>query len=303
MPPPMGSVMSRFSFFTVLLALAVSAPAQVSTNGGYATQSGPAVPATPASPPILYAPIVRLGQGPTQPMEATDQAVAPATQTTVTEQEGQPFNFGAAQVGVPSEEGGVGQEVDGRSLAEVAREMKQKPNGTNARIYTNSDIDSLNNTGGLSGTATATNGNNQDNWSGNNGVINPDGQPANAVGAPAQNQTAPQQQGPRSPFSPPAGVTQQNNAPSNNAPQAEVQIHPLQQRGTLMAQNSEQNAPLAQNAQSSPAKADQNAEPAQNDNSAGTLPKTASRLPLLGVLGLFTISMGIFVRYQRAKAK
>jgi hypothetical protein len=33
------------------------------------------------------------------------------------------------------------------------------------------------------------------------------------------------------------------------------------------------------------------------------LPSTASRLPLIGVAGLFSVTMGIFVRYQRAKAR
>jgi hypothetical protein len=64
-----------------------------------------------------------------------------------------------------------------------------------------------------------------------------------------------------------------------------------------MAQNNSANAGIPQSS-------DQTGNSGSNAAAApATLPKTASRLPLLGVLGLFSISMGLFVRYQREKTK
>ena len=66
-----------------------------------------------------------------------------------------------------------------------------------------------------------------------------------------------------------------------------------------MAQNNQPPIPQYQNAAS---QSDANA-PVQNDAQAAQLPHTASKLPLVGVMGLFTICAGFFVRYQRAKAR
>ncbi len=317
--------MARFTILTVF-ALAACSFAQVTvTNSNFATTPGPAVPATPVSPPIMYTPIIQLGQAPTQPMQAVatqngliaietqqpqqqtqqNATLAPATSPT-------PFNFGVAQFDVPAATGGVGQDINGKSLGEIAREQRQHPIGTNARVYTNNDIDQLNQTGNTVSNPSAHT--NADNWSPNNGVINPNGpttetQP-NAVGAPPQQNQSPT--GIHSPFAPkpqsqsysPAGIDMTPTQPQAR-PQADV--HPLRQRENVeLAQN---NPPAPPQTQAAPAQnqppQSQGSErqPSESQAQASQLPRTASRLPLVGVAGLFSVSMGIFVRYQRAKAR
>jgi len=223
-----------------------------------------------------------------------------------------PFNFGVAQFDTALGTGSVGQDINGKSLADLARE-RRRPNATNARMYTNSDIDQLNQVGGTVSTPSAQ-ANNNSNWSPNNGVITPDnGQPSqNTVAAPAQQNQSQPPTGNHTPFGPkpqsqnpsPSGIDMTPSQPQSR-PQSEVR--PLTQReGVEMAQNDPANAPLAQQDQSSNAggqTASAQNQPAQDQSSASQLPRTASRLPLVGVAGLFSVSMGIFVRYQRAKAK
>lgn len=254
----------------------------------------------------MFAPVVRLDQGQTQPFQANanNSGVVPEQPVQGTELEGlqpakaQPFNFGVARFDRSFEPGAgsVGQDINGKSLGEIAREMRQHPNGTNARVYTNTDLNNLG--GGMTGAASTAA---QDNWSGNNGVINPEGQPAQpAMAAPQNNEPTPQ--GQRSPFAPP--ITQSTPEP-NTAPEPE--IRPFARRGepaggepVQMAQANPGNSPLsAQAAPSDSGRSRQSAKPTSDNE----LPHSASRLPLLGVLGLFTVTMGIFVRYQRQKTK
>ena len=314
--------MARLTILTVL-ALATCSFAQVTvTNSNFATTPGPAFPAVPASPPIVYTPVVQLGQAPTQPMQAVatpngliavgpqqEQQAAQENATLAPAASATPFNFGVAQFDAPAAAGGVGQDINGKSLGDIAREQRQHPVGTNARVYTNTDIDQLNQTGNAV-TNPSAQANNADNWSPNNGVINPgaptESQP-NAVGAPAQQNQSPT--GVHSPFAPkpqgqtysPAGIEMTPTQPQAR-PQAD--IHPLRTRDNVeLAQNTAPTSPQDQaadaNAQSHPA---QN-PPAQDQAQTSQLPRTASKLPLVGVAGLFSISMGIFVRYQRAKAR
>jgi hypothetical protein len=297
---------------TVLLA--VSSFAQVTvTNNGFATSTGPAIPATPVSPPIMYTPIIQLGQAPTQPIRATVPSdLLPPTQPQVNPEASTdiagsrtPFNFGVAQFNGSAEYGSVGEDINGKSLGEVAREQRQHPNGTNARVYTNSDIDQLNQVGNSVNVPSAQANNSNDNWSPNNGIITPENsQPGqNSVAAPPQsNQQMPT--GNHSPFAPtpqssnpqsysPAGIQSAPQPPAQ--PQAEARPFSHRER-TEIAQTNPQEEPLAQGQPAS------QAEPAQNQPQA-QLPRTASKLPLVGIAGLFSVSMGIFVRYQRAKAK
>lgn len=282
--------MARFTILTVL-ALAACSFAQVTvTNTGFATTPGPAVPGTPVSPPIVYTPIIQLGQGPTQPItavaeqpEVTNPTLAPASMPS-------PFNFGAAQFDTSAGSGSVGHDFDGKSLGEIAREQKHRPAPANARMFTNSDIDKLNQTGG-SVSSPSLQANRNDNWTPNNGVINPAG-PANAqpnaVAAPSQPNQTPT--GNQTPFQPkpqsenysPAGIG------SDRQPVELAQNNPP-------APAQDQEAPSQVQASSSQSEP----SPAQ----ASQLPRTASRLPLVGVAGLFSVTMGIFVRYQRAKAR
>jgi hypothetical protein len=260
----------------------------------------------------MFAPIVRLDQGMTQPMQATasSNGVIPQQATSVAETQNataqgslpmgqsQPFNFGVAQfdrLGGMTGEGGVGQDINGKSLGEVARELKQT-NTVNARTFTNNDINNLNQSGGISGTATAATGK-QDNWSPDNGVINPNGMPAepNAVGAPQQDQQQPT--GVRSPFAP---RSQSYNPAPSNEPGPQAYEKPSAQLPVEMAQNNE--GPLSQDQNTNQASNSQ-AQPSNDKAKGSQLPGTASKLPLIGVLGLFTVCAGIFVRYQRARAR
>jgi len=274
----------------------------------------------------MFTPIVQLGQAPTQPMQATapaDMLPAAGTQQdqqtaslgAITGSRNIPFNFGVAQFETASGAGSVGQDINGKSLGDVARERRH-PNASNARMYTNSDIDQLNQVGGTVSTPSAQ-ANNNSNWSSNNGVITPDNcQPTqNTVAAPAQQNQA-QPPANHTPFGPkppsqnpsPTGIDMTPSQPQSR-PQSEVR--PLTKReGVEIAQNDQQNAPQAQpdqsssNAQTATAQSQPAQDQApQNHWKASQLPRTASRLPLVGVAGLFSVSMGIFVRYQRAKAK
>jgi hypothetical protein len=247
------------------------------TNQGFATTPGYAVPATPVSPPIMYAPIIRLDQGPTQPVEAV--AVAPNETTAASNgaapQEALPFNFGMAQYEVASSAGGVGQDINGQSLADFARKQRKGKAPVNAKVYTNSDIQALPQPVGTVG-ANAPVGS----WSPNNGVINPEGQ-ANASRMPSQtNQNRP-------PFPPKSNLD--TPVEPENAQEA-AGVRPVNPAGTEIAQNN-QPAPFSQPSS--------NSASSQNEE----LPQTASRLPLIGVLGLFTVCAGMFVRYQRARSR
>lgn len=201
--------MSRVSLTIILLfASVICSPAQVTvTQQGFATTPGPAVPATPVSPPVLYAPLARFDQGQTQPMEATQapQLSTTQTQSTTAATQPQPFNFGVAQFDSPVKMGGVGQPVDGKSLGEFARELRQKQASGNARTYTNSDINNLRQPGAVSGAATTTGAKEVDAWTPNNGVIDPNGIPAtppaqDSVGSPTQSPD--QRTGPLAPKEP-----------------------------------------------------------------------------------------------------
>ena len=321
--------MARLAVLTALVVAlaAVSSGQVVVTNSGFATTPGPAIPATPVSPPILYTPIFQLGQAPTQPIQATAAAnglsqngatqpnaeqttvgnsapltleVVPATNTAKSAPT--PFNFGVGQFDSSNTAVGIGEDMNGKTLGDVAREQRQHPS-TNARVYSNNDIDKLNEVGGTVSAPSAQANNKNDNWSPNNGVITPENsQPAqNSVAAPAQNQTP---TGVHSPFAPRSQSTRHagiDTTPDQPQSRPQSEARPLEKsEGVEMAQNNPQNAPLAQS--QSDNSAVQNA-PAENQAQAKQLPHTASRLPLIGVAGLFSVTMGIFVRYQRAKAK
>jgi hypothetical protein len=277
-PVNLGQPMFRtLSLILVVLAVVTSSPAQVTvTNQGFATTPGPAVPATPVSPPILYAPVVRLDQGPTQPMEASASSTGGESQSVAVQpvQQGaahpQPFNFGVAQFDTLAMQGGVGQPVDGKSLGDFAREQRQRSNVHNARTYTNTDIQNLRQPASTTEDQGA-GSKGAGNWVPNNGVIDPNGVPAetpasNSVAAPTQNQSPAENSTPFGPKSP--SMTPKPKPRAYLEGTNEVHLARLRQAGT-----EEQ------------------------------LPQTASKLPLIGVLGFFSVSMGIFVRYQRAKTK
>jgi hypothetical protein len=217
------------SFLTLLFALAICSPAQVTvTNQGFATTSGPAVPATPVSPPILYAPVVRLEGGPTQPIEAVPGPPETEAQSSQPQaQQPQAFNFGVAQFDTPILQGGVGQPINGMSLGEFARQQRQKQSASGVKTYTNSDIQGLRQPASVND---STQGGKTDNWVPNNGVIDPNGvspQPStdNTVGAPAGRQ-------PQRPNSTPFGPKSPSVTPRLK-PKAEIESADPVEFGTL----------------------------------------------------------------------
>ncbi|HLH06315.1 MAG TPA: hypothetical protein VKW78_03685 [Terriglobales bacterium] len=143
----------------VLLVLASAAllSAQVAvTPYGYGTQQGPVVPVVVASPPLLYTPIVHLGDASTAPypvagtataLAESEGAPAPppavvvvAPQQVTPQMAGNqavepPFNFGMAQYSTyPT------MHQARPDLAEVARKLKEQKESMSAKTFTNSDI-------------------------------------------------------------------------------------------------------------------------------------------------------------------
>jgi hypothetical protein len=293
--------MSRFSLFFAFLTLALASCAQVMVqSNGTAAAAGTGIQGAPVSPPTLFAPIIRLDQGQTEPIDAS--ALNPrvlaidSLQQQQQESQGQsgngaavatsrvrpqPFNFGVARYDLNQFAGPSAD--NGQSLGDLARQLKQRQQNVNAKSFTNADIQRIDQqtTGGVAGATAA--GNN--NWPDNNGVITPGGSNApGSVGAPVQNQN--QGQSPKSPFAP----RSQNAEPAN--PSGAASDRPYE-----TAPNNSANAGIPQPQAQSSAAANSNSG---SDNSS--LPGTATRLPLIGVLGFFSVSMGLFVRYQRAKA-
>lgn len=184
---------------------------------------------------------------------------------------------------------------NGKSLGEVAREIKQKDQNLNAKTYTNSDIDRMNQATGISSTTT-----NASNYPANNGVITAPSNNQNTIAAPTQNQSTtgtepliPRSSGPL----PTTNHTPNAPAPQPRSPQASAR--PPANGPYEMAANNPANSGIPQAGNERTAAA--NRDNGESDRSNRQLPKTASRLPLIGILGFFSISMGFFVRYQRAK--
>jgi hypothetical protein len=289
--------MLRSAFVTLALALGAAASAQVTINGGNATTYPVAV--TPqmantvnaegtASVPAINPPVAHVGPAaaaPTIPGEPMQPAVAASqevTSNTTSLAPGQPMNLGVSGEDVNSD-----QDLGGKSLAEAAREMKHHDQTMNAKMYTNADIDKLNQSAGASNGISANVQN--DNWPANNGVIT---QQPSAIGSPAQNQSTTG----TSPLVP--QIAPNSNQPSvqpETPPQA-MNVKPSAGEPYEMTQNNPSNAGIPQTSDQS------GSNDANTAAAPATLPKTASRLPLLGVLGFFSISMGLFVRYQREKA-
>jgi len=293
--------MPRTAFITALLTstLAIAAAAQVAVNGGYATtipSGAPSVPAittptahvgpeaTPENAPGYSGPAVvqipsEIVQRPAEQVQNQQQTTAaPATA---------PFNFGVAQYDSGVTAGDLGQ-----PLGETARLMRQRAQAAHAKTFTNADIQRMDSSSGtVSGIPNQAN----DQWPDNNGVISPE--PANSAQQPPAPNANPAASG--SPFAPKGYTAQPSD--NNAAPQAFAK--PSASQPYLMAQNNPSNAGIPQSNATGNAAANPTDNTANNnaDNQNASLPKTASRLPLLGVLGFFSIALGMFVRHQRAK--
>jgi len=277
--------MLRSGIIASLLAFAlanVAAAQVVYTNGGYATTDSAVVDAQGApSVPAINTPFAHVGPE-APPQTDQSQQITPETASSNNNASGEPVKLGAAQIEVNQFVNG--SDANDRPLGEVAREMKQQAQPANAKTFTNADIQKLNQSG-TSNNPSVPNAKGNDEWPANNGVVTPEpNNPQGVTAAPSQNQRptgmspfAPRSQGQPETQPPP----QANAKPSAGSPYE-------------MAQNNPANAGIPQQ--------DNQASSSNSDHaSATTLPKTASRLPLLGVLGFFTVAMGLFVRYQRGK--
>lgn len=314
--------MKRSALFTlVLLMSAALAFGQATvTPSGQATTSGVAVPVAPYSPPLLVTPIVHLSTASTLPATnggavaapepptapgiraevqygqpvvylgvqepAAEQTTAPAT---VAGQ--QPFEMGvtanagadAASVTAAENDG-----LNGRTLGEVARELRGQMQNANAKVYTNSDVNAMPNAGGITGT-TASNAQQQNPSNGSypvgeNGVIRQNG-PAIASPQNPNSNAAPQQ--PATEQNPQAQPMNQAAPPANNQPPQKPSAGTVPPQQTAAAQ-----AP--------PNPADQNAAASQSqsqqENSQKTLPKSASLLPLIALVGAGATVAGLMAR-------
>ena len=298
------------------VGFAFGASAQVVVNSGTATTYPVGVPAPLAntitangipSVPAINTPVAHVGPtaeqvpaqqttvSPAEPMVAggpvENPAAAQSPTTATTPANG--VNLGVATYSV-NPFSGAGSGTNGESLGQIASQYKQKAQAVNAKVYTNADIDKLQ--GNTYGGAAATVAN--DNWPANNGVITqqPENTQPPAVAAPAQNQSTTGTAPIGSPFSP---------RPENGTPTPQPQSlnqKPSADHTIEMAQNNPANAGIPQNTESDNSA---NAGTAANSNTpkstTKTLPKTATRLPLLAVLGFFSVTVGMFVRHQRSK--
>lgn len=171
----------------------------------------------------------------------------------------------------------------GRSLGEIARDLRQQNQNLNARTFTNADVQRVANSGGgMSGAATAAAGNNSG-YPANNGVINPNAvaQPTGSTGAA----TGTTQGGVAQP-SAPAPTNENNVPPADNA----------------QPQKPSAAAPHEMAAMQAPANpAEQAAQQQATDNSGNngeqrTLPKSGTLLPLIALVGVAATAAGLLAR-------
>ncbi len=177
-------------------------------------------------------------------------------------------------VGTPTAVGAFGN-TGGKSLGEIAREMRQREATANAHVYTNQDIQRINQQpgvviGGMSGAAVGA------------GTATQPGASSNmpAVSQPTTNQ-------PQTP-----GVSQPV-PPNQNPPQSQA-IPPTsldQTRSTQMAQNNMPPNPAAQNEPRAPAPSTGTPQA-----SGRRLPSSASILPLMAVVGVLAAGAGLLAR-------
>ena len=168
---------------------------------------------------------------------------------------------------------------NGESLAEYAARFRTRNQNQSAHVYTNADVDRLNQqTGGLTGTA-----------------VNAGNNPGTA--APAGNSTLPvvsqpAGQMPASPAVAAPATPRQNPQPQANPviphPQAEMGTAPLQQP-TEMAQATPPARPGSSAAEAS-------TQSEKSESGKATLPRSASELPLMAVMGFLAAIAGMFLR-------
>ena len=329
---PGEHVMRRWIVLLTTLTVSLFAFSQaVVTSAGTATIQGAAVAQAPFSPPLVVTPTITLGTPPLQigatnatpgtyagannappPIAATPSLpqVIPQISTTVPVIHevgpqifvGNPANLpmsGSPVVSAPGEavmfdmgisDGSVSPSgVGNTDLAQVAASSRRRENAQAGHLYTNQDIARINQqtgTGGLTGAAVNAG------TSENNGAITPAPGEA-AVGAntgatqPAPPAAAePQKPSPyvNSPFQPKLPTTQTPPAPTT--PHEQAATPPETQEMAQATPPAQPSAEQAQEAQSAPAPT----------NKAKQLPRAASVLPLLAVLGMAAAATGVLTR-------
>ncbi|HEU5450984.1 MAG TPA: hypothetical protein VFU76_03310 [Terriglobales bacterium] len=280
----------------------------LSTSGGYVYNSAP------ASPPLLVTPIVHLGSvtpgvGATgsaggNPVGATsfpNSLSSPPPPVTIVPEisyPGEAMNSATVAAGrviaigppVPDLGPGAGENSayagqqplpQGESLAEYAAKFRSKNQNQSAHVYTNADVDRINQqTGGVTGTAVnAGNPPGVTTPAGNNSqpaVGQPAGQPQTTPGV-----TTPQPNQPRSPFTP--------------HPQAEMGSSPMQQPAEMAQANPPAQPGSAAGATDNGAAANTETSQSSGQNQP-TLPRSASPLPLMAVMGFLAATAGMFLR-------
>ena len=276
----------------------------VSTSGGYVYSSAP------ASPPLLVTPIVHLGSvtpgaGATasaggNPVGASSFSNSlsspPVTIVPEISYPGEAMNSATTAegrviaIGPPVADLGPGAGANsayagqhalpqGESLAEYAAKFRSRNQNQSAHVYTNADVDRINQqTGGVTGTAVNAGNNPGTATPAGNSSMPAVGQPAGqtptmpGITAPAQRQN-PQ---PPSPFTP--------------HPQAQLDANPTQQPSEMA-----QATPPAPTG--STAAAAENSETSQSSGEKQrSLPRSASPLPLMAVMGFLAATAGMFLR-------
>ncbi|MGH9522985.1 MAG: hypothetical protein ACRD3E_10675, partial [Terriglobales bacterium] len=177
----------------------------------------------------------------------------------------------AFDMGVTSNGGAVVESngLNGRSLGEVARDLRQRMQNANARVYTNSDVNAMPNAGGITGSASNVSPQqfpaNGTYPVGENGVIRQNGQavgsPENPTGNAMPTQPATEQP---QPMNQPAPAINPQQKPSAGTPPP-----PQMSQAHAPANPADQNAPARES----------------QENSKKTLPKSASLLPLIALVG------------------
>ncbi len=198
---------------------------------------------------------------------ATITTGTPGTGVIVVNNQNLPLDLG---VGTPTAVGAFGN-TGGRSLGEIAREMRSREAGANAHVYTNQDIQRINQQpavtiGGMSGAAVGAGNATQQQPSGNMPVV-------------SQPTTNPQ---------PNQGVSQ---PVPQNPPQSEAVPPSLGQTPRQMAQANAPANPAEQDAQSN-----ENATTGATRSSGRQLPPSGSILPLMAVFGFLAASAGLLAR-------
>jgi hypothetical protein len=298
--------MKRCVLFIVALTLiSTLAVAQaVVTPYGQATQYGAAVPIAPYSPPLVTTPLMHLGNARTTPGTSTaaitsttsppeppsavpirpeidygpqivyvgppnanvenNNATAPTAGYSVNGRQ-------MVDLGVHSDTAMMADDgTHGRSLGDIARNNRQRMQGANARNFTNADVQRMAGAGGVSGIATSP-ANNA--YPADNGVIN-----SNGVATQS-------------------GVASPTNAPAANDQNAQPATPVVTQPAPSEKPSAGTPPPNMAQAQTPANPADQNAAPANTEQR--TLPKSASPLPLLGLLGFTAAGAGLVVRKFR----